>query len=587
MKKCCFLLILLAIIGGLLCACGNTAQHPMIRVSLVETGDFYLEENGIQIYPGQNVTFTLQMASGTELEAIDYDGQYYIWKENGMTKVELRNVRFPTRVTPEVTRYFRSITYDANGGTGEIGTVTYSTSIHTRPNTAIGTDTLSREGYTLTSWNTQPDGSGTRIGLGSRVTVPEAGLILYAQWSPWSSEGDFLWTVSDDGVKITGYIGAADQAVIPERISGHPVTVIGAGAFADSAVTSVILPPSLVAVEEGAFNSSALETLLLFDNIETVSDAAFAGCDQLTTLYINAVEAPYGYLFRRESMYADKIDLMIDAQGQKKVVFYSGCSMWYNLNGEKAQTALQDYTVINAAINGTVNSYVQMQIMGHFLEEGDIFFHAPELSSPQQLMVVTDMGHNDDKLWCGLENNYDLFALVDIRGIGGVFDTFCAYLSKKTEEATYRQQYVDDKGNVYMDDTGSLPFLRTEPLEEIRETDLVVLDLQQIEDMRQSPLGDLYRSYADKGVAVYVSYGCVDRTALTEEEDANISAADKLFRQVLEEMEAPILVSTLWDYLYDESQFYDSAFHLLSPTVDNNTATWLRDLRKQMGKDGL
>lgn len=587
MKKYSIFFLLMVLLCGFLCACGQTTTEPKILVNLVETDDFTVEENGIWIYPGQDVCFTIRMNADTELSGTDYGGNYYIWKENGVTKLELRDVRAPSRVTLDVTYFYRHITYDPNGGEGDSSTITYDTTIHTRPNTSIGTNLFSREGWTLTCWNTSSDGSGTRIGLGSRATVPEEGMTLYAQWEPWSSIADFSYTVKEDGVTILQYLGQDDTVVVPELINDLPVTTIAYGAFAGTQTRSVILPKSLISVEDGAFAGCTMESILLFDNIESVSDAAFVNCTNLQTLYINAIEAPFGYTFRRESMYADKIDLLINAAGQKKVVFYGGCSMWYNLNGQTAQDALKDYTVINAAINGTVNSYIQMQIMEHYLEAGDIFFHTPELPSKQQLMTITDMGNYDDKLWCGLENNYDLFALVDIRGIGGVFDTFCTYLSKKTEATDYQQQYVDSEGNLYMDSTGSLPFLRTTPRETLVETELVCLDLERIQEAGSSPLVDIYRSYTGKGVIIYVSYASLDYSALTAEELANVERADQLFRNVITRMDGPVLISTLWDYLYDESQFYDSAFHLLSSAVDSNTATWLRDLREQMVRDGL
>ena len=95
-------------------------------------------------------------------------------------------------------------------------------------------------------------------------------------------------------------------------------------------------------------------------------------------------------------------------------------------------------------LNGTVNSPVQMQILGAFLGDGDIVIHTPELSSRQQMLLRTAMGEQDDKLWCGIENNYDLFALVDLSTVEGVFDSLCRYLSQKNARASYAQTYRDE-----------------------------------------------------------------------------------------------------------------------------------------------
>ena len=581
------LLLTALLLCGLLCACGQSVFLSKIQVTLVETDGFSVEENGIWIYPGQNVCFTLQMQPGWELTDADYGGLYYIWQENGLTKLELRNVCYPTRVTPEVTSYYRRITYDPNGGTGETAAVTYNISVHTRPNTAIGTDIFSRPGYTLTCWNTEPDGSGTRVGLGSRITVPESGITLYAQWAPWTGADQFSYVSTADGIRITGYHGTEKAVVVPEYIGDLPITEIAAGAFADAPITAVILPKSLRAVEDGVFSRSTLESVLLFDNIETISDASFDGCGSLKTLYINAIEAPYGYAFRRESMYADKVDMLINAQGQKKVVFYAGCSMWYNLNGQTAQNALPGYQVINMGLNGTVNSDIQMQILSAFLEPGDIFFHTPELSSDQQFLTATDMDHNAEILWAGLEYNYDLLTLVDIRGIGNFFGSFRDYLARKSEETNYRQQYTDSDGNTYLDPTGSLPFDRLGQTETLPEEEAIHLDLEILQSRDLSRLQHFYEDFSDRGIHVYVSYACLLYTSVPEDQQDNVAAVDSLLRDAISAMDGPVLVSTLWDYLYDREEFYNSAYHLQSSMVDANTATWLRDLKKQMTQDGL
>lgn len=578
-----FLLLLSLVLNG----CGNYAYDPRIRVSLVQTGDFYAEENGILIYPGQNATFTLQVYSGRELMGTDYNGAYRIWQENGQTKLMLVDVNYPTRVNLDITSHYRRITYDPNGGTGSQTTVTYDTSLHTRPNTATGVSLFSRNGWTLTCWNTEPDGSGTRIGLGSRMTVSQEGETLYAQWTPWTGSESFSWTVSGDAVTITAYHGSEETVCIPQTINGLPVTGIASGAFQNASLRTLVLSPSLISIADGAFSNCPLEEIVLFDNIETISDGAFSGCGSLKTLYINAVEAPYGYAFRRESMYADKIDMLIDAQGEKKIVFYGGCSMWYNLDGQIAQNALKDYRVIDTAINGTVNSYVQMQIMAQYLEEGDIFFHTPELTSPQQLLTDLTMDTGDDYLWCALEYNYDLLTLVDLRPVDGVFDSLCHYLSRKDTATDYRSEYLDGDGNRYLDSTGTLPFRRTEPTKDLAEIETVELDPEKLSQADLSALEAIYRQYTQQGVHVYVSYYCVMYDQLPEDQQANVGAMQTCFREILEGMDGPVLVSTLWDYLYEKAEFYNTAYHLLTPAVEENTALWIRDLKAQMEKDGL
>jgi uncharacterized repeat protein (TIGR02543 family) len=73
-----------------------------------------------------------------------------------------------------------SITYNANGGGGSETTQTGA--VGTSVTLASGSG-MSYPGYTLASWNTAANGSGTTYALGSTITLPSGGLALYAQWN--------------------------------------------------------------------------------------------------------------------------------------------------------------------------------------------------------------------------------------------------------------------------------------------------------------------------------------------------------------------------------------------------------------------
>ncbi len=75
---------------------------------------------------------------------------------------------------------------------------------------------------------------------------------------------DFEYEVNDDGgITITKYIGTDTDVVIPEKIDGKNVTVIGAGAFNRCAV---------------------LETVVMSDKVITIATSAFSKCDRLTAV---------------------------------------------------------------------------------------------------------------------------------------------------------------------------------------------------------------------------------------------------------------------------------------------------------------
>lgn len=577
-----FAALLLLLLSG----CGEDREpETRILVSIRESAGFTVENNGQYIQPGGSVEFLLNTDSGLFLVGTDYDGVCRTAVYGRQTRLTLENVQYPTRVALELTDLYTAVTYEPNGGTGEAATVACDTAVHLRPNTSIGTDMFSREGCTLTGWNTRADGTGERVGLGSRVSVPGGELTLYAQWAEWSSAADFTYRQDGETITVTGYHGNDANLAVPAFIDGMEVTRIAAGAFRNRAMTGVILPETLTAVEDGAFQNCALETLTLFDNIESIGDGAFTGCEQLRTLRINAVEKPYGANYRRESCYADKVDLLILARGEKKLVFYGGCSVWYNLDSSMLSPLLdQGFRVVNLGLNGTVNSSAQMQILGHFLEDGDILFHAPELSSPKQMLIDPAMDEDDDKLWCGLEYNYDLFALVDLRTVPGALDSFCGYLSRKANSTAYSAVYRAN-GSVFWDEYGCIPFRREETKQML--SDRVYLDPAIITGGGMARLKAFYDRYRSQGVRVYLSYACVNMDDVPAEQRDNVERMDGLFREAVGEMDGPVLISRLEDFLYRRGDFYDTNYHLLSEPARNNTAIWLRDLRAQMERDGL
>ena len=567
--------------------CGaKDAVDTRIQVSLWETEGVKVHNNGQYVQPGQDAVFQLTTAEGLYLTVTDYEGDYRTNITQGQTTLILENIQYPTRVKLELTDRCVLLSYDPNGGDGEITTIAYDTTNRKRPNTAIGTNLFSRPGYTLESWNTRPDGSGLRIGLGSRVSVSGESMTLYAQWAPWSNPADFDWIEEGESVTLIGYRGSDAVVAIPAELDGKPVTKIAAGAFVNCNMDRVILPETMVEVDTGAFQNCNMVSLVVFDNIETIGDGSFENCPELRTLYINAVEKPYGVKYRRESVYADKIDLLIQNQGRKKIVFYGGCSMWYNLDGASLGPLLdQGYQVVNVAINGLADSSVQMQIIEHFLEEGDIFFHTPEISSGQQMMTARPMDtEQGDKLWCGWEYNYDLVTLVDWRAAPGLLDSLKNYLDIKTDSTDYSAVYMKD-GNLFLDEYGCVPFFRDRTNDSL--PDEVHMDPSFINDGGMARLKDFYDRYQERGVRIYISYACFNMDEVVEEERPLVDMVEYRFRKAIEGLEGPTLISSIEDFLYVRTDFYDTNYHLLSEPAKKNTQIWLRDLQAQMERDGL
>ena len=608
MKRFVLLLILPVLLLLSSCRKEEPVNRTGITVTVQESACYTVLNNGMVVLPGDSVTFVICPVKGYSITGADYPGAFTLrYSEEGFFLLTLTDVQYPVKVGLEISNQVRAILYDANGGSFRENDADlhyiqktptgyqflYSIKEQLRPNTERGTDLFTRDGYTLYAWNTQPDGSGRRIGLGSRVTVRRFQVTLYAQWAKWAPETDFTYTVhwGDEGryVKITGYSGNAETLVIPERIDGIPVKEIAASSFKDCKAETVILPKGLNHVRGQAFYRAALRDLVLFDDIVSIPDNAFLGCRNLTTLYVNVVEQHYGYYYRRESLLANKADLLINNHGKQKIVFYAGCSMWYNLDGPAMQKAVgNDYKVINMGLNGVSSSIVQMEILIPYLEEGDIFFHTPEISSEQQFLLTRDMGSLDEKLWAGLEYNYDLFRNVDINGMGGVFDSLTLYLGlKKDVEPPYRTHFVDAEGRTeYMDETGSIYFYRNNST--VDRTDEVDLNVRWfgVADLRY--LEEQYNRINAKGVRIYISCAVLNIDAVPPEHREYLTEINDLFRiRMLDLPAVSAVISDMKDYVYFSSDMYDTNYHMSTVTQRLNTKTWIRDLLRQMRKDGL
>ncbi len=573
----------------LLLACaGERVSTTALTVTVLDGEHYSVEVGSVSVEPGETASFLIQTDPGFSVAGADYRGDCRVTEDNGRYRLTLQNVRYPTRVKLSLTQYAVTIEYVANGGEaitpdGNSVKRNYDITEHIRPNVSVGTDLFSRNGYTQTCWNTAPDGSGTRVGLGSRMTV-DGSAVLYAQWEKWTDAEYFAYRVADGKAVLTGCTGTEEQIVVPETVDGYTVCGIDALAFKDCPAKTVILPKSIERIEKDAFSGATLQELHLFDNVEFLTDESFADCVNLSTLYISAIENPYGYSYRRESVLVDKLDRLIVTMGQDRLIFYGGCAMWYNLNGEMALEAFGDrYTVLNMGVNGVMGSLFQMELLRCFMTDRDILIHAPEISSRQQLLLNTALISHDDKLWSALEYNYDLVSLVDIRLFSGsFFESFRHYLNRKKPGGKYTDVYRDSKGRAYLDAIGSVPYERTETADKL--SDSVELDPAYLEDL--SRLREEYALFTEKGIPIYVTYAAINIDQVPKEQRGNLDRMGELYTKVFSEMDGVTVIGDIHDFIYRDRDCFDTVYHLLSAPAMRCTRVWIDDLTAALKADG-
>ena len=109
---------------------------------------------------GRHRHFHLTCGEGYEVVGADCETARIRRGQDGTATLTLRDVRYSTAVSLTVEKSRVALYYDPNDGSGADLTRQLIAPSHLRWNTAG--PIFSREGYTLTGWNTAPDSSGTR-----------------------------------------------------------------------------------------------------------------------------------------------------------------------------------------------------------------------------------------------------------------------------------------------------------------------------------------------------------------------------------------------------------------------------------------
>lgn len=574
-----FACILLAAAG-----CAAPARADTCRV-MVESGEHYSVASPVrEVERGGNATFQITPESGYFIADINCSAAYTLQESAAAVYLTVQSVRYPTLVRIEVGS--RAIAYGANGGVradggdaGEPIRLAASTS-HLRANTALGTQLFARDGYVLYGWNTAADGTGTRIGIGSRTDYTD-GLTLYAAWAKANDEADFVWQEEAGGACITGFTGSGARLTVPETLGGLPVRRIAEYAFAGCGAAEVMLPSSLTSVRPYAFSGAAVEELYLYDAVTDICDESFAGCTALRTLHLNAAEAPV-YSGSYFDAFTDKADRLRSLAGQKKLVLFAGSAVRYAYDSAMLAAAFPAYAPANMGVFAYTNILPQAEIVRAFLEEGDVVLSSPEFDAVAMQFGTTDA--LDANIFAMVESDYDLFSLLDLRNYTQIFDSFLAFLRIKhsSEKLSYgiSARSFDDDGNEIPYDTyneyGDYVLIRpNEEKDEMHRQIPADYTIGSFTPQAISSLNAMYRTFLDMGVAVYFTYAPRNRSSLTERSTPEaIAALDSYLR---ENLCVPV-ISSIRDSLYSGIYFYVIDNHLSSEGVSLYMQHILRDL---------
>jgi hypothetical protein len=80
--------------------------------------------------------------------------------------------------------------------------------------------------------------------------------LLCAALLPTAVHAQFLFVSTNNVITITGYTGSNRTVVVPKKISGLPVAIIGTSAFANlTNLTSVTLPDTVTTISASSAKS--------------------------------------------------------------------------------------------------------------------------------------------------------------------------------------------------------------------------------------------------------------------------------------------------------------------------------------------
>lgn len=580
-----------------LVGCGqDKAKKEDLCHIVMEAGEGYQVADPVRtIHTGSDVSFTVTLEDNWEILGTDYHGKMRITEEDCGKTVEivLRDVDYSESICIQAEKGKYEIVYDANGGTA-ISSKSDRVSVcyrgtHQRINTSIGTDIFKRDGYTLTGWNTRADGSGQAVGLGSRVEWSE-GLVLYAQWSQWSPEEDFTYKKEGDFAAITGYTGKEQEICVPVVLGGLPVRTIREQAFADTDCKTVILPPGIYEIEKWAFKDSQLEQLYFYDDLTKVSDYAFQGCDFLSTLHINAIEAP-AYSGNYFDTFQDKYDRLLSLKDKKKIILFSGSSTRFGYDSEMIDQAFPDYEVVNMGVFAYSPALPQLELILPCMKEGDILLDSPEFDAAnRQFCYQREL---DYAAFAMMESNYDAFAGLDIREYTQVFTAFTAYQAARQdmERKDYNvsaSEYDEDGNKVdspSYNEYGDYVVYRPNSA---KETPVYGLPVNYTvnafpKETYIDSINEEFARFLDRGIKVYFTYSPRNKYALSEESMPEERARlDEYFKQNLK---IPV-ISELEDSLYTGTYLYGTDNHLSTEGVQIRTEKVIWDLKEQLAKEG-
>ena len=312
----------------------------------------------------------------------------------------------------ETARVFYTITFNANGGVGEMAAQTFEVGV----DTALNANAFTREGYKFIGWNTAADGSGATYADAGAILELTGDMTLYAQWQFWNGwftdvngkqyykDGELQktdWTVIDGNTYYldteTGYAATGITKLIPEGAAEEARCVFDADGVFQSDVTGVYsVGEDTYWLNSGIIEEEAgLKRVVKEDgevnyyyfavqkNLEEREGLTLSAAVKSTVLNgkdcwlhkTNGLALPeWGYYFDENGV------ILHDEDTSKNGILKDGEDLFYYVDGIKAPAGMikigDDYYYANSKGQLIVNQTYYCSRMNGLMEEGTYAFDA-------------------------------------------------------------------------------------------------------------------------------------------------------------------------------------------------------------------
>ncbi len=484
------------------------------------------------------------------------------------------------------------ILYRTNGGTTSDGYSfyyqTFSNEHYQMPNTIHQNGTFVRDGYVLMMYTENADGSGEYTTLGGKIVPNDNGFIeLYCQWGEVTEKGlsYYIYTRDDGGLSacVQSYTGSDEQVVIPATAEIYyngsserfVVDKIAAGAFKNVPMTSLVIPHTVMTIEDGAFEGcSNLVELTIHDNFTSVKDAAFGGAP-ISTVYFNSARLPgHG-----ENMFCLKYEKlrMTYVQGKNTIVVMSGSSSLYGFYAKQMQEAFYgEYEVVNYGTNAGSNSLFYMNAFVRFMDEGDIMLNAPEIGGNDAQMAIPSLTR-----WTirAIERMYEIVSYVDMTEFTSFFDAVSDHNANRGKDQSY-EYWSGSLVDEYTDYTGNFDNFNYSGTAKYNPC-----NIGKLTQAKADRLNLLNERITENGALLYMSFAPVNIQECVD--SAKDPANQAAFRAHCEAMLDYPVISDPGTYIMEQKYFSNAGYHPGKTGAQIRTTNLTADLKAQMIIDGL